>query len=92
MQPARHWHGGVLRAIAIARRDSKPTTSLRGPATAPLIWVNMAPGGPAGTQGRRATRSISTSAPTASPVTPTVVRAGSLPGGKAACQTAFIAA
>ena len=36
------------------------------------------------------TRSISTSAPTASAVTPTQVRAGSPPGGKLASQIAFI--
>lgn len=37
------------------------------------------------------TRSISTSAPTASAVTPTQVLAGSPPGGKLASQIAFMA-
>lgn len=42
--------------------------------------------------GRRTTRSISTSAPTASAVTPTVVRAGSLPGSQKLGHSALSAA
>ena len=77
-----------LTATADERWVSQPNTQQFGGAQrspfAAQLWVAKAnpgaaglPGASARPYGRRATRSISTSAPTASAVTPTVVRAGS---------------
>jgi hypothetical protein len=79
---------GILTATAEERWVSHQNTqqfggAQRSPFAAPLRAAKANPevaglsGASARPYGRRATRSISTSAPTASAVTPTVVRAGS---------------
>ncbi|GEM_PF-7124099 len=67
----------ALRACSALFAFSFPVTpaqaGIQGPPT-PIVPTVSEP------QTRRATISISTSAPTANPVTPIVVRAGNLPG------------
>ena len=78
-------------ALAAARPGSRAGTAIvvlvwLAAAGLLLWWASPRPADQSAT-----TRSISTSAPTASAVTPTQVRAGSPPGGKLASHTAFIA-